>query len=130
MYESNLEKLKLVLQNLEKATEHLKSFIENAEMPEAIMTLLYEEGSLKQDFLAGVLGVGVRELNDALQYLKTNKRITIQGKIGTSGCTIESKAPGKEARKEEAKKPLTDKDEFMGDLKKLEDILSTSKEQY
>lgn len=130
MYESNLEKLKLVLQNLEKATEHLKSFIEKAEMPEAIMTLLYEEGNLQQDFLASVLGVGVRELNDALLYLKTNKRISIKGKIGTSGCIIESKEPSKEEQKEEAKKGLSDKDGIMDDLKKLEDILTTSKEQY
>jgi hypothetical protein len=130
MYETNLEKIKLVLQNLEKAIDHLKAFIETAEMPEAIITLLNEQGSQKQDFLASVLGVSIRELNDAIQYLKKNDRVTTKGRIGTSNCVIESKEVTKEAPKKGAKKAPAGMDEFQDDLKKLEEILSMSEEQF
>ena len=130
MYEANLDKLKLVLQNLEKATEHLRDFIETAEMPEAIITLLGEQGPQKQDFLASALGVGIREINGVIQHLKKNNRIITKGKIGTSNCLITSKEVPKKMEKKEVIKVVPEKDDFLGDLKKLEAILSTAKEKY
>jgi len=130
VFDANIEKLKLVLQNLERAAEHLRAFIETAEMPEAILTLISEQGPQKQEFLASVLGVGVRELNEVLQYLKKNERIATKGKIGTSNCVVSLKGLAKKGMKDKREKNISDKEDIFGDLKKLEAILSTSKEQY
>ena len=129
MYDIKIEKLKLVLQNLEKATDLLRDIIENAEMPEAIITLLTEKGSQKQDFIASAMGVGIRDLNDVLRQLKRNGRVTIKGKIGTSSCIISTEEKPKKKAKSIEDTPPIDKEKFLGDLKRLEDILAATKER-